>query len=134
MNQHHAHHGSKHVKPGVQVERVEPRLQRVTEKPNRQHDQSHANDQGVKDLPSRVELQFLPVPRTYTGNTGKQERGKFAARDVAVIVDYPPLDTTVYVTEYTAPVVKHGGGNSILEELQQDGNINNRAKYLVKTL
>ena len=56
------------------------------------------------------------------------------SRNVALIVDYPPLDTPVYVAEYAAPMVKHGRVNGILEELQQNGDIDDRTEYLVKSL
>lgn len=77
---------------------------------------------------------MLLVARTYTGNAYQQEGGDLAVHKVAVVVYHPPLDASVQVAEYAAPVVEHGRVDGVLEELHQNGDINYRAEYLVEPL
>jgi hypothetical protein len=52
---------------------------------------------GIEDLLAAIEFQFLLVPRAYTGDADKQERGNLAVRKISVIVYHPPFDASVYV-------------------------------------
>ena len=132
--QHHANYGGKHIEPDVQTQGIEPRFHLEAEQPDRKNDQPHTCHQRVENLFPCIELKMFLVPRAYAGNADEQERGELAVCEVAVVVDHPPLYASVYVTEDAAPVVKHRRVNGILEELQQNGYVDDRPEDLVKTL
>ena len=134
VNQYHADHGGNHIEPDVQAQGIKPCFHRITVQPYGQYNQPYTCYDRIEDLLAAIELQFFLVPRAYTGDADKQERGKFAVRKISVIVYHPPFDASVYVAEDTSPMVKHGRVDGILEELHQHGDIDDRTEYLVEPL
>ena len=97
MNQYHANHGCEHIEPDVQAQGIKPCFHRITIQPYRQHNQPYTYYNRIEDLFPTIELQFLLVPRTYAGYADKKECGELTICKVTVIIDYPTLDTPMYV-------------------------------------
>ena len=134
MHQHNTDDGSEHIEPSVQTESIETEHYRMTEQPYGQHNQQYSRQQRIKHLPTSVKLQMFLVARSYTGDTYQQERSHLAIHEVAVMVYHPPLDAPVDVRHHAAQEVQLFRLQCVGEELHQDGDVNHRPEYLVKTL
>ncbi|EEB23790.1 hypothetical protein BACDOR_03755 [Phocaeicola dorei DSM 17855] len=134
MHQYDTDDGSEHIEPSVQTEGIETGHYRMTEQPYGLHNQQHSRQQRIEHLPASVKLQMLLVARSHTGDTYQQERSHLAIHEVAVMVNHPPLDASVDIRHYAAQEVQLLRLQCVGEELHQDGDINHRPEYLVKTL
>ena len=78
----------------------------MTEEPHGQDCDEDSADERIEHLLTGIELQMLLIPGTNTGDTNDKNRGYFTPYQITVIIDEPPLDTVVDVTENTSPIVK----------------------------
>jgi hypothetical protein len=93
----------------------------MTEEPHGHDSYEETADKRIVHLFTGIELQMLLIPGTNTGDANDKNRGYFAPNQVAIIIDKPPLDTVVDVTENASPIVKKFRVDSILEELNHKG-------------
>ena len=74
------------------------------------------------------------VARTNAGDADKQYGGYLAPDKVAVMVYHPSFDATVDVCNQPTKEVQLLWLQCVGKELHQDGDVNHRPEYLVKTL
>ena len=71
VNQYYADHGGYHIEPDVQAQGIKPCFHRITVQPYGKHNQPYTCYDRIEDLLAAIELQFLLVPRAYTGDADK---------------------------------------------------------------
>jgi hypothetical protein len=93
----------------------------MTKEPHGHDSDEETADKRIVHLFTGIELQMFLVPGTNTGDANDKNRGYFAPNQIAIIIDKPPLNTVVDVTENTSPIVKKFRVDSILEKLYDKG-------------
>jgi hypothetical protein len=93
----------------------------MTIEPHGQDCDEDSADERIEHLFTGIELQMLLIPGTNAGDTNDKNRGYFTPYQITVIIDKPPLDTVVDVTENTSPIVKKFRVDGILKELYDKG-------------
>ena len=93
----------------------------MTIEPHGHNSDEESADKRIIHLLTGIELQMLLIPGTNAGNADDKNRGYFAPYQVAVIIDEPPLDTVMDVTENTSPIVEKFRVDGILKELYDKG-------------
>jgi hypothetical protein len=93
----------------------------MAEEPHGHDSDENTADKRIVHLFTGIELQMLFIPGTNTCDTNDKNRGYFTPYQITVIIDEPPLDTVVDVTENTSPIVKKFRVDGILKELYDKG-------------
>ena len=126
--------GSNHIKDNIQTQGIETEIHGITEQPYRQDKQADTANKWIQHLFPCIKLQMFLVSGSDTGDADEYDRSNLAIHQIAVLIDEPPFDAVMQVTDDAVPMVKHFRINGIFKEFHQQGDIDYRPEYLVRAL
>jgi hypothetical protein len=116
------------------VEREECGIPVTVEDPDGEEHQNGSKGNGINDHLLGIELQMLFVPGADTGDTYHQECHDLTAEHMTVLINIHQFQPAMQIKEDAAPEVQKFWGDSILEELHDQGNVDECTEYLVQRL
>ena len=134
MNEHRADNRHYKVYPCAAVEREECGIPVTVEDPDGEEHQNGSKGNGINDHLLGIELQMLFVPGADTGDTYHQECHDLTAEHMTVLINIHQFQPAMQIKEDAAPEVQKFWGDSILEELHDQGNVDECTEYLVQRL